>query len=114
MLEMLVQDEPLRAEYVIIAATVPPKIRIDDIALSALPSHWRSAEQSEYLRQIGGEWLERARTAVLRVTSAVVPQESNYLLNPTHPDFDKIKRGKAESLFTDDRLIARLGGQADY
>jgi RES domain-containing protein len=113
MLEMLVQDQPLRAEYVIIAVRIPPSIRVDGVASSALPSDWRSPRQSEYLRRSGTEWLERADTAVLRVPSAVVPQESNYLLNPAHADFGKIKYGKPETFIPDDRLIARFGGVGD-
>lgn len=113
MLEMLVQDQPLRAEYVIIAVRIPPSIRVDAVASSALPSHWRSPRQIEYLRRIGTEWLERANTAVLRAPSAVVPQESNYLLNPTHLNFGKIKLGKPDTFIPDDRLISRFGGVAD-
>ena len=113
MLEMLVQDQPLRAEYVIIAASIPPRIRVDSIAASALPAQWRSPRQSEELRRIGTEWLERANTAVLRVPSAVVPQEGNYLLNPAHADFGKIKLGKPETFTPDHRLISRLGGVVD-
>ena len=114
MLEMLVQDQPIRAEYLIIAARIPPRIRVDGVATTALPSHWRSPRQSEYLRRIGTEWLERADTAVLRVPSAVVPHESNYLLNPAHSDFHKIKLGKPKTFISDDRLISRFGEVADH
>jgi RES domain-containing protein len=109
-LEMLVQDQPLRAEYVIIAAKIARGVRIESVPIAALPRHWRSAEQVEHLRRIGAEWLQRGSSAVLSVPSAVVPQEGNYLLNPVHADFAKIKLGKPEALVTDERLIARLGG----
>jgi RES domain-containing protein len=111
-LEMLVQDQPLRAEYVIIAASIPKRIRIERILVSSLPDQWRTGG-NEQLRRLGSEWLRRANTAVLRVPSAVVPQESNYLLNPAHPDFDKIKIGKPEIVGTDHRLVSRRGGVVD-
>jgi len=39
------------------------------------------------------------------VPSAVVPAESNYLLNPLHPDFKRVKVGKPATVKTDLRLI---------
>ncbi|MFM9888485.1 MAG: hypothetical protein ACKVQT_36130 [Burkholderiales bacterium] len=62
MLEMLVLDQPLRAEYVSIAARIPARIRVDGIASTALPSQWPSVRQSEALRRVGTEWLERTNT----------------------------------------------------
>jgi RES domain-containing protein len=112
MLEMLVQDQPLRAKYVIIAAWIPSIIRIERVSPSKLPDNWQAAQHVEILRQIGADWIRRGRTAVLCVPSAVVPQESNYLLNPAHPDFNKIKLGKAEVLKTDRRLARRFAGAA--
>ena len=45
--------------------------------------------------------------AVLAVPSAVIPAETNYLLNPLHPDFRRIKIGTARRFETDLRLIKR-------
>jgi len=46
---------------------------------------------------------------VLAVPSAIVPAESDYLLNPAHPDFKRIKIGKLSTVETDPRLIRILG-----
>jgi hypothetical protein len=35
----------------------------------------------------------------------VIPAEANYLLNPLHPDFRRIKIGKPRKFETDLRLI---------
>ena len=40
---------------------------------------------------------------MLAVPSAIVPAESNYLLNPAHPDFKRIKIGKLSTVETDPR-----------
>ncbi|MBI2497892.1 MAG: RES domain-containing protein, partial [Opitutae bacterium] len=40
----------------------------------------------------------------LRVPSVVVPGEFNYLLNPAHPDFKRVKIGKPEPFSFDPRL----------
>ena len=42
---------------------------------------------------------------MLAVPSAIVPAESNYLLNPLHPGFKRIKIGKPGAVETDLRLI---------
>jgi len=58
------------------------------------------------LQKIGGEWLERSETAVLKVPSAIVIEEWNHLLNPRHADFGKLTFG-APKVFNFDRRIAR-------
>ena len=54
-----------------------------------LPKKWRLLRLNE-TRSLGGAWLEAARSPVLRVPSFVIPSESNFILNPTHPQFGKI------------------------
>lgn len=105
MLEMLVQDQPLRARYVMIEARIPGGIPIDRLRVDELPSDWREVGARAKLQAIGAEWARKRRTAVLAVPSAIVPAESNYLLNPLHPDFKRIKVGKPATVKTDLRLI---------
>lgn len=107
MLEMLVQDQPLRARYSIVAAKIPSTVRIERVSLSRLPDNWLAAEPIEELRAMGADWVTRAKAAVLCVPSAVLPREFNYLLNPTHPEFGRIKLGRVETLRTDGRLIQK-------
>ena len=107
MLEMLVQDEPLRARYVIISAILPSRMKIERIAPEQLPGHWREAAARQELQTLGSEWARRGTGAVLAVPSAVIPAESNYLLNPLHPAFSKIEVGAPQDFFTDLRLLRR-------
>ena len=112
MLEMLVQDQPLRARYVVITAGIPLSVRIERVTISTLPRDWSAPGRIDELRRIGADWISRARTAVLRLPSAVVPSECNYLLNPAHADFARIRRGAAESLTTDHRLLEQQAHRA--
>ena len=105
MLEMLVQDEPLRARYITIPAGIPTAMKIDRVNVEQLPSDWRGSTALERLQSIGTEWATQLSSAVLAVPSAVVPAETNYLLNPKHPDFAKISIGEPQELVTDLRLI---------
>jgi RES domain-containing protein len=92
-LEMLVQDEPLRANYVLIPAEIPGDIARLKIDSKQLPKHWRTLEARETLQEIGNQWLRSAKYCVLEVPSAVIPAELNLLLNPAHRDFARIKIG---------------------
>ena len=94
MLEMLVQDEPLRARYVMIEARIPKGVAIDRIKIEDLPSDWCDIAAREKLQALGMQWARKRSAAVLAVPSAVIRVETNYLLNPLHPDFRRIKIGK--------------------
>jgi len=106
-LEALVQDQPLRARYLMIPAILPKNLEIERVAAERLPANWRSLAAREELQTIGGEWARSASSAVLAVPSAVIPAETNYLLNPLHPQFARIEFGEARELVTDFRLLNR-------
>lgn len=107
MLELLVQDEPLRARYVMIAARLPGNLKIERITPDQLPADWRDPAAREQLQAAGGDWVRRRSSAVLAVPSAIIPAETNYLLNPLHPSFSKIEIGEPQDFVTDIRLIKR-------
>ncbi len=107
MLELLVQDEPLRARYVMIAARLPKNLKIERIAPEQLPADWRDLAAREQMQIIGTDWAKRRSSAVLAVPSAVIPSETNYLLNPSHPSFAKIEIGEPQDFITDLRLTRR-------
>jgi RES domain-containing protein len=104
LLEMLVQDEPLRAHYVLIPAHLPETLSIETVQPKSLPTQWRTPTGREALQALGGQWLRERRSCVLAVPSAVVPAELNFLINPLHPDFGRILLGSQETLETDMRL----------
>ncbi len=107
LLEMLVQDDPLRARYVAIAADIPDQVAIARLAEDELPADWRELGAREGLQELGSAWARGLSTAVLAVPSAVLPAEANYLLNPLHPAFGQIEIGDAQPFFTDLRLFRR-------
>lgn len=109
LLELMVQDDPLRAHYVLIPAQLPAKLLKTRIDIDQLPDDWRTIGARDVLQSLGQSWLQEARTAVLSVPSAVVPAERNFLINPRHPDFTRIMLGAPQSLQTDTRLLRNLG-----
>ena len=106
MLEMLVHldaDQILR-RYVLFDVTFDESL-VTTLDSPRLPRSWQKSPPPPAIQQIGGLWIERARSAVLRVPSAIVPAEWNYLLNPAHPDFRRIRIGPKQPIQFDPRLL---------
>jgi RES domain-containing protein len=87
-----------------IAADLPETLAVSRIAMSDLPTTWRSYPAPETLAELGTRWVQELKAPVLAVPSAVIPQELNYLLNPRHADFKRIRVGKPEAFRFDPRL----------
>lgn len=64
---------------------------VEDLELEAPPKNWRAEPAPKRLQTLGDYWLDSGRSAVLRVPSAIVGGEFNYLLSPSHPDFPKLR-----------------------
>jgi RES domain-containing protein len=77
---------------------------VETIPLSALPSGWNAEPPSLASQGIGDAWTKAVRSALLAVPS-ILTGETNYLINPTHPDFIRIKIGKPEPFIFDARLL---------
>ena len=87
--------------YVIVEATIPAGVELT--SSEELMDLYRDLAPHE----LGDRWLELGKTAVLRVPSAVVPGELNYLLNPSHPEFGRIVIAPPAPFEFDTRLFAR-------
>lgn len=72
--------------------------------LSRLPSKWNDATELEVAQKLGDQWLEAGKTCLLRVPSAIIPQQHNLLANPVHPDFERLKIGKPHRFDFDARI----------
>jgi len=84
-----------------------PEAAIEELPLRRLPGRWRISPPPPALQEIGTRWVRAGRSAVLRVPSAVIPYESNFLLNPTHPGFARFARTAPEAFDFDPRLRPR-------
>ncbi len=105
-LELLVHlnDRRYLVGYLQCAAHFAPH-QVTTVELKTLPEDWRKYPAPAVLRQIGDGWVAERSTPVLRVPSAVVPQESNYLLNPLHGEFPGLVFESPVPLTLDSRLL---------
>ena len=77
--------------YTLVTIDVPDSILIQKITLNKLPSGWDSPDARRYTQITGNQFLEGNSGMILSVPSVLVAEENNYLLNPLHFDFRKIK-----------------------
>lgn len=91
-LEYLVNVEPEAApgNLVALSASLPDNVPVKIVFAEDLPRNWRNYPAPPELAILGTTWAESLETAALRVPSVVVPQESNLILNPGHPEFARI------------------------
>jgi RES domain-containing protein len=71
---------------------------------SKLPSDWRDQPAPDSTRRLGDVWARERRSAILAVPSIIIPDETNYVINPAHPDFKKIHIAKPVDFAFDARL----------
>ena len=83
---------------------VPDNIMIEIIAEADLPDSWHEFHNFHLTQQRGDEWLAGMKSAVLAVPSAIIPTEQNFLFNPLHPDFQKVKLLQTEDFVFDPRI----------
>jgi RES domain-containing protein len=111
-LEYIVHVNRTRAPARLVAhyADVPDDVNIERLGDDALPSGWRNYPAPDPVRDIGTGWATAAGSlllavpsAVLRVPPALAPAERNYLVNPAHADFRRI-RARSVTLALDPRL----------
>ncbi len=84
----LSEDMPTDRHYVEIE--IPDIIPILELKTDDLPGLWDSKPPILETQFIGDDFVKEKSAAVLKVPSSIVQQEFNYLINPNHPDADKI------------------------
>jgi RES domain-containing protein len=104
-LEMLAHLRPLAAipAYVLIPCEFDRRL-VERLDRKRLPREWRTYPAPSALQLLGDQWIKKGVSAVLEVPSALVPTESNYLLNPRHRDFRTIRMGPPRPFELDRRL----------
>lgn len=96
--------EGLLETFRVMVIEVPDELPFDTISIDTLPTDWFDFSQYDMCQQIGGAWLRNGQSVILRVPSAIISNEYNYLLNPAHPDFLRIRLHRTEPFTFDPRI----------
>ena len=97
-------SEGLKNLFKVIAIDIPSKVSIIEIQDHDLPISWTKAENFYITRKIGNNWLLSLSSCILKVLSAIIINENNFLINPYHPDFTKISVKEIEPFEFDSRM----------
>ena len=81
------------------------KVKIEIITLNDLPANWQQVPSPDSLKVIGNNWLKSNKTLALKVPSAIMPLESNLLINSIHKDFFKLEIENFVDMNIDSRIL---------
>jgi len=104
-LEVLVNTDKnnIPPAYYLLKLNVPDSLPVKVIAASGLKAKWYN--DLEYAQFIGNNFLQSGKEGVLKVPSAIIKEEYNFLLNPAHPEFKKISIKESVPFDFDIRLL---------
>jgi RES domain-containing protein len=93
-------------DLVVVAADIPDNVSRVVMTPHELPSNWRQVPAPPGLAVIGDSFAAQRKSAILVLPSALVLSESNWLINPVHPEFAEIKMHPPEPFQYDARFFA--------
>ncbi len=110
-LETLVRvPAPLFGERTLVELDIPDEL-LEDVSATQMFRfvHDAPAGDPEHLtRTYGRLWVDQGRSLGLRVPSAVMPMERNVVLNPAHPQMQRVIERVREVIRLDGRLSDAL------
>ena len=107
-LEMLVHLESQELLFSYVAFEVNFDSTLVTDLESSLPKGWDEEPVPRKIRLMGDKWIKEKSSPILRVPSAIVTSERNYLLNPAHQLFEKVQIGQAAPFRVHHRLQQKL------
>jgi RES domain-containing protein len=94
----------LPKDYHMVEILIPDRIDVFNLPVNNLPKGWDSIPKTKIAQYIGDEFIMKNEYAVMRVPSASVKGDFNFLINPRHKDFKKIKIEHTYNFLFDPRL----------
>jgi len=83
--------------------SIPDEVKPKEIKPIELKSKWW--DDIDYCQWLGTEMLRANDSLLIRCPSSIIHSENNFLLNPNHKDFKKVKVKKASDFYFDPRLF---------
>ena len=91
-------------DFKIMVIEIPDKVLIAEIDISKLEDGWRDFNDYSKCQPLGDKWYNDAKSLVLKVPSAILPESSDYVINSEHLDFGLIKLIGSTDLVPDERI----------
>ena len=90
--------------YVCIPIDFDPSLS-QSITIEDLPDNWKTDPIPQSIKKVGDRWIQNHESVILKVPSAIIPVEYNYLINPSHLDFEKVIIHSPQKFAFDPRLL---------
>ena len=105
-LEALVHLSPTNLPNDFCIMTIDAPDNILEVTVKQLPKNWNEYPEHNSLKQIGNDFLIKQKHLLLKVPSAIVKEEFNYLLNPLHQNAGVVKIISTKPFTFDQRLTS--------
>jgi RES domain-containing protein len=74
-------------------------------SIGKLPKQWNTIAGMHKTQALGAAWYQKQGSVVLKVPSALIKDEYNFVINVNHPDFKKVSLVRTENFVWDGRLL---------
>lgn len=81
----------LQKNFRVMQISVPDDITLTEINEKELIPRWKEFTKMPYTQSLGDKWVREAKSCILKVPSAIINGDANYLLNPEHSDYNRIQ-----------------------
>jgi len=95
-------DQRRKHAFSMVQVDLPDRVHLID---ALPPARWRTPRITAHTRIVGDRFLAEGLAFGLRLPSVIVPQEWNYLLNPSHPAMKELRIVDVEPYDVDERLL---------
>jgi RES domain-containing protein len=102
--EILVHYEVLPDDFQLTPISIPDSVVIADVPTAVLSEGWDAPAPTAATQEYGRRWAEGKEYVVLRVPSAVIRGEANFVINVLHPEFPALRFGPSKPFRFDPRL----------
>ncbi len=82
-----------------------PENSLEEVKYNAIKKEIEANGLNSSFKSIGDDWIKRNSSLLLKVPSVVINEEFNFLVNPAHKDFTKVKILSRQPFSFDERLL---------
>ena len=107
-LEVLAHMARPEVAYVSFEVDVPDEVKAYE---PRLPKLWANEPHGRSTQHIGDRWVASGNECLMKVPSTVVRRHFNFVLDPVHRDFERLKISPPEPFVFDRRILPGLDTQ---
>jgi hypothetical protein len=92
-------------DFLMLTIHIPDDISMQKLRVDDLPANWSNFPHIAATQKMGDQFVFENKFCLLQVSSAVTRGDHNYLINPGHAEFKRIKIISAEKFPFDHRIF---------